>query len=124
MIGSRVAGELRVLAGCFTAGLAAGMLYDLTRLLRLPFPVSRLRDAFFDALYYAAAGALFALALYELNGGSPRLYALAGFGLGAVAYIKTVSAALDDAAALFSQRRRAHRAKRAREQAQNGAHAK
>ena len=81
MNAGRVAGELQVLAGCFAAGLAAGALYDVFRLIRLPFPKSRLRDAVFDLAYYAAVGALFALALYALNGGSPRLYALAGFAL-------------------------------------------
>lgn len=90
MNGARVGTELTVLAGCFVTGLAVGMLYDVFRLLRLPFRKTKLRDAVFDLIYYAAAGALCALALFELNGGSPRLYALAGFALGAFAYIKTM----------------------------------
>jgi hypothetical protein len=99
MTGDRVAGELTVLAGCFVTGLAAGMLYDVFRLFRLLFRKTRLRDAIFDVVYYAAAGALCALALFELNGGSPRLYALAGFALGALAYRKTAGDALSAIAA-------------------------
>lgn len=109
MTGGRVAGELTVLAGCFVAGLAAGALYDASRLLRLPFRKSRLRDAFFDLLFYAAMGALFALALYELNGGSPRLYALGAFALGLFAYLKSASDAISGAARELCARRRARR---------------
>ncbi len=116
MTGGRVVEELKVLAGCFVTGLAVGMLYDVFRFLRLPFPASRLRDAFFDILYYAAAGALCALALYELNGGSPRLYALAGFALGAFAYIKTVSDAITLSVRGAARRFRARRERRAQRQ--------
>ena len=112
MTGGRVAGELTVLAGCFVAGLAAGVLYDASRLLRLPFGKSRLRDAIFDLLFYAAAGALFALALYELNSGSPRLYALGAFALGLFAYLKSASDAISCAVRELSARRRAKRQKR------------
>lgn len=104
MTDNRVVFELAVLAGCFVTGLVAGMLYDLFRFIRLPFRKSYLRDAIFDLVYYAAAGALCALALFELNGGAPRLYALAGFALGAFAYIKTVSEAVSAIAGSIAKR--------------------
>ncbi|HWQ58869.1 MAG TPA: spore cortex biosynthesis protein YabQ [Clostridia bacterium] len=116
MTAGHVAGELRVLAGSFVAGLAAGALYDAFRLLRLPFSKTRLREAIFDLAYYAAAGALFALALYELNGGSPRLYALAGFALGAFAYMKTTGDVVAAAADGLARKLAENRAKRQKQE--------
>jgi len=116
MNAGRVAGELQVLAGCFAAGLAAGALYDVFRLIRLPFPKSRLRDAVFDLAYYAAVGALFALALYALNGGSPRLYALEGFALGAFAYAKTAGEVFTGIAQRLSDMVAQNRAKRRKQE--------
>ncbi|HOG00210.1 MAG TPA: spore cortex biosynthesis protein YabQ [Clostridia bacterium] len=116
MSAGRVAGELYVLAGCFAAGLAAGVLYDAFRLIRLPFRKSRLRDAVFDIAYYAAAGAMFAFALYSLNGGSPRLYALAGFALGAFAYAKTAGDAFTGIAQSLSDRIAQSRARRRKQE--------
>ena len=104
MNGNGIAGELTALAGCFVTGLAAGALYDVFRLLRLLIHKTRLRDAIFDLLYYAAAGALCALALFALNGGSPRLYALAGMALGALAYQKTAGDALSAMGADLSKK--------------------
>ncbi len=115
MTGGRVAGELTVLAGCFVTGLAAGVLYDVFRLLRLFFYKSRFRDAAFDLLFYAAAGVMLALALYELNGGSPRLYALAGFAAGALAYIRTVDDAISLMARDFAARLKERRARKEKE---------
>ena len=88
----RVALEAYVFCGCVCAGLVSGLCYDITRLLRLPFKKGKIRDGLFDALFYAMAGAVCALFLFALNGGSPRLYALFGMALGAFVYMRTFSA--------------------------------
>ena len=74
--------ELPVFFGAFYGGLLIGILYDVFRLLRLPFR-SRLLNGIFDALFYAGAGALAALCALALNGGIPRFFVVFGLFLGA-----------------------------------------
>jgi len=45
-----------------------------------------------DLMFYAATGLIAAVTLIRINGGSPRIYALAGITAGIIAYIKTISA--------------------------------
>ena len=82
-----------------------GLTYDAVRLLRLPLGPGRWKDAAFDLLFYACAGAIAALALFYANGGAIRLYALCSIALGALAYARTVG--------FFTKRWRACVAKRA-----------
>lgn len=106
---SRVLLELNVLLGSFATGLAAGVCYDISRLLRLPFKKSALRDAVFDIMFYAASGALCALSLFALNGGSPKLYALSAMGAGAFVYISTFSKSITRLCRKISDRRKKSR---------------
>ena len=77
--------EFPVLLGAIYAGLLIGMLYDAFALLRCVLKRPWL-IGLADGLFYAAALCLAALCLLYLNGGRPRLYALAGMLGGALFY--------------------------------------
>ena len=87
--------ELPVLLGAIYGGLIIGALYDVFRILRLPFR-SKWVIGILDALYYIIAGGLAALVMLTINGGRLRIYAIAGILAGAFVYIKFVSALLID----------------------------
>ncbi|HWS29364.1 MAG TPA: spore cortex biosynthesis protein YabQ [Clostridia bacterium] len=82
--------ELPKFWGALYGGLVIGILYDVFRLLRLPFHKHRLVTGFIDALFYAVAGVIAALTLLYVNGGAPRVYLFAGLALGAFVYIRFV----------------------------------
>lgn len=83
--------ELPRFLGALYGGLVIGVLYDVFRLIRLPFSRVRLIVGILDALFYAAAGVVAALTLLYVNGGSPRIYLLGGLALGAFLYVRFVS---------------------------------
>ena len=80
---------------CLYCGALIGILFDLFRLLHLPFR-SRLPHALLDGLFYACAGAMAALGLLYINGGVPRAYALFGVLLGALCWQAGLSRCLRD----------------------------
>jgi spore cortex biosynthesis protein YabQ len=82
--------ELPKFLGALYGGLVIGILYDLFRLLRLPFHKHRLVTGVIDALFYASAGVIAALTLLYVNSGAPRVYLFAGLALGAFVYIRFV----------------------------------
>lgn len=92
--------ELPVLLGAIYGGLIIGVLYDVFRVLRLPFR-SKWIVGILDALYYIAAGILAALVMLTINGGRLRVYAIAGLLVGAIVYIKFVSGLLIDLVSLI-----------------------
>lgn len=65
-------------------GMLTGLLYDLFRLFRLPFPDRRIVHAVFDLLFYAAAGLLAAMLLLSLADGAVRGFHFLGMGAGAL----------------------------------------
>jgi len=84
-------GQLPVFLGSVYGGMLIGIAYDIFRLIRLPFGGHRIIDATLDLLFYALAGIIAATTFIRINGGSPRLYALAGIAIGIFAYLKTIS---------------------------------
>lgn len=82
--------ELPKFLGTLYGGLLIGILYDLFRLLRLPFS-GRFMTGLLDALFYAAAGVVAAAVLLYVNGGAPRVYLFIGLALGAFLYLRFVS---------------------------------
>lgn len=62
-------------------GLVIGVLYDLFRLLRLPFS-SAIVSGILDGAFYMLAGAIFALSLLYANNGEFRFYTLIASGVG------------------------------------------
>ncbi len=82
--------ELPKFLGALYGGLVIGVLYDLFRLLGLPFSKLRFVRAVFDALFYAAAGIAAAVTLLYVNGGAPRLYLFLGLALGIFVYARFV----------------------------------
>ncbi len=82
--------ELPKFLGALYGGLVIGIVYDLFRLLWLPFRKHRLITGFIDALFYAVAGVIAALTLLYVNSGAPRVYLFAGLALGAFVYVRFV----------------------------------
>ena len=68
-------------------GLIIGAVYDLFRLLRIPF-ASKWVQGGIDLLYYAVAGAIAAMTMLYINGGMLRMYIFLGLGLGIYAYTR------------------------------------
>lgn len=75
--------------GALYGGLVIGIVYDLFSLLRLPFG-NKWCIAVIDALFYVVAGVLSALTMIFVNGGSPRIFIIAGLILGAYLYLHFV----------------------------------
>lgn len=101
---SNTLNELPIFLGAIYGGLLIGVAYDLFRLVRLPFR-NRWIIGFIDAAFYAVAGAMAALTLLVINGGSIRLYAIAGLLLGVFSYQRLVSAPVRRAFSKWTKKR-------------------
>ena len=90
--------ELPILLGAIYGGLLIGILYDVFKLLRLPFK-NKWVVGILDVLYYILAGGLFAVTLLIINGGQLRIYAVLGVLAGVGIYLYFVSALIWDTVA-------------------------
>ena len=74
-------GQAFEFAGAVYTWLIIGLIYDGFRLLRMPFP-NKPVTIILDSAFYIVAGAVFGYSLFVLNGGTLRLYIIAGALLG------------------------------------------
>ena len=87
--------QIPIFLGTIYGGILIGVLYDVFRLLRIPFR-SVIIIGILDALYYALAGALFAVMLLIINEGESRLYTVIGALIRALSEQYFVSALIRD----------------------------
>nr|WP_122013217.1 spore cortex biosynthesis protein YabQ [Maliibacterium massiliense] len=73
------------------AGIAAGVWYDVLRILRRMLHMGAVCTALMDLLFWAGTLALCVYTLYVTNDGALRLYALCGMALGAGLYAFGIS---------------------------------
>lgn len=83
-------GELPIFLGAVYGGLVIGLLFTAFRLLHALFGGGRFSHALLDMLFYLLAGVTAALTLYRINGGTLRVYVLAGIGIGILAELRCV----------------------------------
>lgn len=76
------AGQAQAFLATVYAGLAAGVAYDLLRLLRRSLRAGALITALFDFLFWVAAAALVVLAAVMAGAEGLRFYLLLGAGAG------------------------------------------
>ncbi len=67
-------------------GVVIGLLYDFFRILRLTFKMGRVLVAVLDILFWLIAAAIVTLVIIVMNGGTIRLFAIAGCILGSATY--------------------------------------
>lgn len=94
--------QIPVFLGAVYGGMVIGLTYTAFRPLHALFP-GRIAHGILDGLFYAAAGVIAALTLYRIDGGTLRLYVLAGLLIGAYFALRSLDALL----CLFAEKLRA-----------------
>lgn len=80
-------GEVASLAAALYCGIVIGVLYDVFRLIRIPFRNPWL-NGLIDLVYYAAAACIAAVAMIYINCGTFRLYIYLAIGAGILLYCR------------------------------------
>lgn len=84
-------GQAYVFLATLYVGVAAGFLYDFTRILRIAFARAPFTRHILDGLFWAAAAVLFTAALLRANDGHLRGYTLMGSAVGWLLYALALS---------------------------------
>ncbi|MBE5784813.1 MAG: hypothetical protein E7330_03350 [Clostridiales bacterium] len=86
--------QIPVFLGALYGGIVIGLVFTAFRPLHALFGSGRIADGILDALFYALAGVIAALTIYRINGGTLRLYVIAGLLLGVFLEIRSIDALL------------------------------
>ena len=84
-------GQAYVFLVTIYVGVAAGLLYDITRALRAALGRTSAVRHVLDGLFWAVCGLLFAMALLRANDGHLRGYTLLGCAVGWLLYLLALS---------------------------------
>lgn len=93
--------QIPIFLGAVYGGMVIGLAYSAFRPLHA-LVSGRIAHGILDGLFYAAAGVIAALTLYRINGGTFRLYVLAGI----LAGVFLVQRSLDVLFRLFAEKLR------------------
>lgn len=86
--------EFYIFLNSFYAGLIAGLIFDLYRLIRYFFKPRKLVTLIEDLLFWIGIGLIFFYIINKSNWGQLRGYIFIGFFLGGLAYLKLLSKVL------------------------------